>query len=256
MKFRRRDRKKIFKNFPVTKIVPNLATLSALFTGLLQVRFAMHQQWEYALLSVIGAAIFDATDGRLARMLNVCSHFGAELDSLSDLVVFGVCPALVLYMFSLQEFDRAGWVVCAFFAICMALRLARFNVPSTDNKSIILAKYGFSVGVPAPAGAILNLLPLAIYNACGIKISASLCLLISVSSSLLCISKIQTFTIKKLHIKKEIYTSFLIGILVCVSIIFVYTWLAFFVIFILYISSIPISYFKAKKIIKLECKNE
>lgn len=256
MKLRKKNKRRIFTKFPITKIVPNLATLSAFFTGLLQVRFAMHQQWEYALLAVIGAAIFDAMDGRLARMLNVCSHFGAELDSLSDLVVFGVCPALVLYMFSLHEFDRAGWVVCAFFAICMALRLARFNVPVTDSSSIILAKYGFSVGVPAPAGAILNLIPLAMYNAFNIKPGAWICLIISIISSMLCISRIQTFTIKKLHIKKDDYTAFLLGILVCASIIYVYTWRAFFVIVLLYICSIPVSYSKAKKILKLEQKDE
>ena len=255
MRLRRKNRRKIFTKFPITRIVPNLATLSALFTGLLQVRFAMHQQWEYALLATIGAAILDAMDGRLARILNVCSHFGAELDSLSDLVVFGVCPALVLYMCVLNEFDRVGWVVCAFFAICMALRLARFNVPKTDNASVTLAKYGFSVGVPAPAGAVLNLLPLAVYNAFDVRLSAWICLTISIISSMLCISKIQTFTIKKLHIKREDYTMFLLGILICASFIFVYTWRAFFIIIMLYICSIPISYYRAKKILMVEQKD-
>lgn len=252
MKFRKRNRN--LKNLPFGKMVPNLATLSAMFVGLTQIKFSLQAQWEYAILAVVGAALLDATDGRLARMLNACSRFGAELDSLSDLVVFGVCPAIVMYLFSLSTADRIGWVVCTFFAICMALRLARFNVHDIENVNTVLSKHGFSIGVPAPAGAILHLFPVILYNAFEAEIfkSTGLCVSISIISSLLCVSKIPTFTIKKVHIKKEMYTVFLLTIIIAACIIFIYTWKAFSVIVCLYITSIFFSYFKANAIIKTE----
>lgn len=235
-------------------MLPNLATLSAMFVGLTQVKFALQSQWEYAILAVVGSALLDATDGRLARILNACSRFGAELDSLSDLVVFGVCPAITLYLFSLSGYDRTGWVVSTFFVICMALRLARFNVHDIENVNTILSKHGFSVGVPAPAGAVLQLFPIILYNAFGKETfkDANLCMGISIITSLLCISQIPTFTIKKVHIKKEMYTIFLLGIIISACIVFIYTWRAFSVIVVLYIISIFFSYSKAKSIIKQE----
>lgn len=254
MKFRKRNRKKSLKNLPFGKMLPNLATLSAMFTGLTQIKFSLQSQWEYAILAVIGAALLDATDGRLARMLNACSRFGAELDSLSDLVVFGVCPAIVLYMFSLSTMDRTGWVVCTFFAICMALRLARFNVHDIENVSTILSKHGFSVGVPAPAGAILHLFPVILYNAFELESFKApyFCVCVSICASLLCISKIPTFTIKKVHIKKEMYTLFLLGTIIMACIIFIYTWKALSLIVCFYIVSMFLSYSKAKSIVTQE----
>ncbi len=252
MKFRKRNHNKVLTNFPIARIIPNLATLSALFIGLTQIKFALKMQWEYTILAVIGAALLDATDGRLARMLNACSRFGAELDSLSDLVVFGVCPGIVMYLFALSSIDRIGWVVCVFFVVCMALRLARFNVHDIENITTELSKRGFSVGVPAPAGAILNLFPIVLYNAFGSSFFQNpyFCLFISIITSLLCISQIPTFTIKKIHIKKQAYTVFLLGIVVSASIIFIYTWKAMSVIVVAYIISIFFSYMKAKSIIK------
>jgi CDP-diacylglycerol--serine O-phosphatidyltransferase len=252
MRFPKKRRKKILKDLPFGRMLPNLATLSALFIGLSQVKFALKSQWEYVVLAVLGSAVLDATDGRLARMLNACSRFGAELDSLSDLVVFGVCPAIAMYLFSLHEIDRIGWVTCAFFAMCMALRLARFNVHDIENITTELSKRGFSVGVPAPAGAILNLFPIILYNSFELEIFQSpyICLFCSIISSLLCVSRIPTFTIKKIHIKKEQYTIFLIDTIVCACIVFIYTWKAFSVIVLLYIGSMFFSYSKAKSITK------
>jgi CDP-diacylglycerol--serine O-phosphatidyltransferase len=252
MKFHKKHREKMLRDLPFGRILPNLATLSALFIGLSQIKFALQSQWEYAILAVVGAAILDATDGRLARMLNACSRFGAELDSLSDLVVFGVCPAIVMYLFSLHEIDRIGWVTCAFFAMCMALRLARFNVHDIENITTELSKRGFSVGVPAPAGAVLAMFPVILYNSFEIEIFKSpyICLFFSIVSSLLCVSRIPTFTIKKIHIKKEQYTIFLIDAIICACIVFIYTWKAFSVIVLLYIGSMFFSYSKAKTITK------
>jgi CDP-diacylglycerol--serine O-phosphatidyltransferase len=261
MKGYKRKRKKVFNRaggryvfasgFSISRMLPNITTLSALFIGLLQVKFAIAHMWENVLLAVIGAAILDATDGRLARMLNASSRFGAELDSLSDLVVFGVCPAIVLYMFSLNGISRAGWGICSFFAICMALRLARFNVQEIENVTTVLSKHGFSVGVPAPAGALVNLFPIALYNAFGSEAFQNpyLCSFISIAASMMCISKIPTFTIKKLHIKKEKYKLFLVTTIAAAGCIFVYTWKALCLIMVLYLVSIVFSHAKAKKLL-------
>ena len=113
----KRIRKQIFKNVSIGKIIPNLATLSALVAGMMQVRFALASNWEYAVVAVVVAAFFDATDGRLARLFNSCSRFGAELDSLSDFAVFGLCPSIVIYLYSLSSLNRIGWMISAFFAI-------------------------------------------------------------------------------------------------------------------------------------------
>ena len=247
---RRKNKRKIFKILPLAKMVPNLATLSALFVGITQIKFALKEQWEYAIIAVIGAAILDATDGRLARMLNACSRFGAELDSLSDMVVFGVCPAIVIYIFGLSEIDRLGWCIAAFFAICMSLRLARFNVQDIENITTALSKYGFSVGVPAPAGAMLALSPIILYNAFGFEIfkDSYFCAVVVLMSGFLCISKIPTPTIKKIHIKREQYMLFLLSAIIAVGIVFTYTWKALCLIILLYIVSIFFCISKAKKV--------
>ena len=248
----RKNRKKLFKNIlPFAKIAPNLATVSALFIGMTQVKFALLNQWEFAILAVVVAAVLDAMDGRLARLLNACSRFGAELDSLSDMVVFGVCPAIVMYIFSLSGIDRLGWVISAFFAICMGLRLARFNVHDIENVTTALSKYGFSVGVPAPAGAMLALSPIILYNAFESDIFKDpyFCAIVLAATSFLSISRIPTPTIKKLHIKKDQYILFLLSIMIAVGIIFAYTWKAFCIILLLYIISIFFCVSKAKKIL-------
>jgi CDP-diacylglycerol--serine O-phosphatidyltransferase len=136
--------------------------LMSLCTGLSAVRFAMDDRYELALVAILIAAIFDAMDGRLARMLGVDSHFGAELDSLSDFVSFGVAPALVLFINSLHHWKGFGWALCLFFVICSSLRLARFNTALLHKEETPEWQNGFFVGVPAPLGACIALLPMMI----------------------------------------------------------------------------------------------
>jgi CDP-diacylglycerol--serine O-phosphatidyltransferase len=154
------------RGIPLRAVVPNAVTALALCSGLTAIRFAIAGQWESAVFAIIVAAVLDGMDGRIARMLNGSSRFGAELDSLSDVIAFGVSPALVLYLWSLQYWPRIGWVFALAYAVCMALRLARFNariaVEDQPHKSA-----GFLTGVPAPAGAGLLLLPLYLWLASG-----------------------------------------------------------------------------------------
>ena len=154
------------RGIPLRAVVPNAVTALALCVGLTSVRFAIAGEWDRAIAAIVIAAVLDGMDGRIARALKGQSRFGAELDSLSDVIAFGVSPAIVLHLWSLQHWPRFGWVFALAYAVCMALRLARFNaridVEDQPHKSA-----GFLTGVPAPAGAGLLLLPIYLWIASG-----------------------------------------------------------------------------------------
>src|SRR5271170_1716025 len=152
-------RRRRFRRIPVRTLAPNLITLLALCAGLTAIRMAFENRYVLALAAIVFAAILDGIDGRLARFLKGTSRFGAELDSLSDFVNFGVAPALILYFWDLHELKSAGWIAAMVFAICAALRLARFNV-MIDDPDRPAWTANFFVGMPAPAGAITVLLPI------------------------------------------------------------------------------------------------
>ena len=147
-------------------LVPNAITSGALCSGLTAIRFAIMGEWEKSVMAVILAGVLAGIDGRIARLLKAQSRFGAELDSLSDSISFGVAPALVLFLWSLQDVPRLGWFAALALAICMVLRLARFNalidMPDEPRKQA-----GFLTGVPAPVGAGLAFLPLYLWIASG-----------------------------------------------------------------------------------------
>lgn len=144
---------------PIRTIIPNAITMLALVAGATGVRFAISGEWEKAATAIVVAAVLDGLDGRVARLLRGTSRFGAELDSLSDVTAFGVAPALILYLWALQDVGRFGWVVALALALCCALRLARFNA-ALDGEETPRKRLGFLTGVPAPAGAGLALSPL------------------------------------------------------------------------------------------------
>jgi CDP-diacylglycerol--serine O-phosphatidyltransferase len=151
--------KRRFRRIPVRTLVPNIITLLALCAGLTAIRMAFENRYVLALAAIVFAAFLDGIDGRLARFLKGTSRFGAELDSLADFVNFGVAPALILYFWGLHALKSAGWIAAMVFAICAALRLARFNVMVDDPDKPAWTS-NFFVGVPAPAGAITVLLPI------------------------------------------------------------------------------------------------
>lgn len=162
----RRGRKRsVFKRgpVPVRLLIPSLFTLLGLCAGLTAVRMAIEQRYDLAVAALVLAAFLDGIDGRVARLLKASSRFGAELDSLADFVNFGVAPAIIIYTWSLGELKSVGWIIVLIFAICAALRLARFNV-SLDAADQPAWKGNYFVGVPAPAGALLALLPLYVEN--------------------------------------------------------------------------------------------
>ena len=148
---------------PFHKLVPNMVTICALCTGLTSIQFAINERWEAAVIAIVIAAFLDAFDGAVARLLNAQSQLGAELDTLSDFLCFGVAPALVLYLWSLQDIGRFGWMVCLIFAVASALRLARFNAMNKEGDEESTADSlldSYFVGIPAPTGAGMTILPL------------------------------------------------------------------------------------------------
>ncbi len=157
-RFRRRNRPR-FKGPSFNRMVPNLLTMLGLCAGLTAIRFAIEGRFGAAAVAIVVAACIDGLDGRIARLLKATSRFGAEFDSLADFLCFGVAPAFVLYLWTLQSAHGYGFMPCLMFAVCMALRLARFNA-SLDAPHPAAYTYNFFTGVPAPAGAGLALFPL------------------------------------------------------------------------------------------------
>jgi CDP-diacylglycerol--serine O-phosphatidyltransferase len=205
LRSRRRRRLRTARRIPrlkgqsIGKLIPNFITVSAACAGLTAIRFAVEARWDYAVTAIIVAAILDALDGRMARILNASSEFGAQLDSLSDIVSFGVAPALVLYFWSLQTAGGVGWAVALFFIVCCGLRLARFN--SMLGKLPPYA-YNYFTGVPAPAGALISLLPMVVGLAFEIEIVAHPLIVGSwaVIMASLMVSRVPTFSFKNFKV--------------------------------------------------------
>lgn len=188
-----------FKGLSISKLIPNMITVSATCAGLTGVRFALDDKWEFAVSAIMVAGVLDALDGRMARLLKSASDFGAELDSLSDFVAFGVSPALILYFWSLSELGGIGWAACLFLTICCGLRLARFN---TKIGKLPPYAYNYFTGVPAPAGAGLALMPLMATFAFGLDMLRAPVFVAawSVVVALLMVSRLPTFSFKKVKI--------------------------------------------------------
>jgi CDP-diacylglycerol--serine O-phosphatidyltransferase len=200
------------RSFPISRLFPNMVTLAGLCCGLSSVRFAMLERWEIAVAMIVIAAVLDALDGAVARMLKATSEFGAQLDSLADIVSFGIAPALVMYLWALQDIKRGGWSVALFFVVCCALRLARFNTamhePNTSTKETELTQFkkkNYFTGVPAPAGAMLGIWPLVISleGTEFFKTTPILSLIYLVLIGGLMVSRIPTFSLKKIRITSD-----------------------------------------------------
>ena len=187
-----------FKAIPVRTLLPNLITLLAMCAGLTAIRMAVENRLDLALAAIAFAALLDGIDGRVARMLKGTSRFGAELDSLADFVNFGVAPAMILYLWGLHELKSAGWIAALVFAICAALRLARFNVMIDDpNKPAWAAN--FFTGIPAPAGAITVLLPIYL-NFLGVSnglVTVWVTFIYTLAIALLMVSRLPVFSGKR-----------------------------------------------------------
>ena len=234
---------------PLSRLFPNMITISGMCCGLSAVRFAMLGRFEIAVAFIIAAAIIDGRDGRVARMLGVTSDFGAQLDSLSDFVCFGVCPALVMYMWQLHEVKGIGWAVVLFFSVCTALRLARFNTALFDENIQPWEKQFFT-GIPSPAGGILSMLPLIIslQTEGQFIIPAWISVIFVVVVGALMASRIPTFAGKHIHIKHEWIPVFMIICSFFLVFFVTQPWLFIMLLGVVYLATIPLSVRKYRKL--------
>jgi CDP-diacylglycerol--serine O-phosphatidyltransferase len=234
-----------FRDVPLRLLIPNVVTLLALCLGLTAIRFAVEGSIEWAVSAIAAAAVLDGLDGRIARALKGTSRFGAELDSLADFVDFGVAPALVLYLSGLEKLKALGWMATLVFAIACSLRLARFNV-TNDDPDMPAWRKTFFVGMPAPAGAIVGLLP--VY--CGFLVSGTappppflwLELAYVLGVALLMASRVPHFSGKSIgRVPREYVAVVLIALAVALLLIVSYPLQALIALSLLYLASIPFS---------------
>ena len=243
----RRRGRRLFRHakIPVRMLVPNFFTLLSLCAGITGIRMAIENRFEVALMLIVLAAAIDGIDGRLARALKAQSRLGAELDSLADFVNFGVAPALVIYIWGLFGVLRDfGWIAVLVFACCMGLRLARFNSMLDTDKPKWQSNY--FTGVPAPAGAIVVLLPLYI-DALGIvdvRTYPALIAIYTLAIAFLLVSTIPTFSGKLLgeRIKREWVPPLFAGIVLFVGLLVTYRYATMTLVVLAYLAIIPLSY--------------
>ncbi|WP_114951194.1 CDP-diacylglycerol--serine O-phosphatidyltransferase [Sphingosinicella terrae] len=232
------------RGIPLRAVAPNAVTALALCSGLTAIRYAISADWERAILFVVVAAVLDGMDGRIARMLKGQSRFGAELDSLSDVIAFGVSPALILHLWSLQHWPRFGWVFALAYAVCMALRLARFNA-RIDAEDQPHKSAGFLTGVPAPAGAGLLLLPVYLWLASDrswtwlqdYRLVAPWAALVA----FLVISSVATFSWTSLRLRRNVRLEAIVVIALFGGLLFTAPWHALSAAAFLYLALIPFS---------------
>jgi CDP-diacylglycerol--serine O-phosphatidyltransferase len=225
----------------VNRLVPNVLTLLALCAGMTAIRFALNGNFQPAVYAIIVAGILDGLDGRVARLLKATSRFGAELDSLSDFISFGVAPATVLYLWTMAALHSVGWAIVLFYAVCCALRLARFNTQLNAEPAPHMT--GFFTGVPAPAGAGLVLMPMFMSFEWGewIVRSPYLNALWIAGIAALMISTIPTLSLKKFRIPHRFVVPTLLGIGLLAAFATTAPWPTLTLIGFLYLGSIPLT---------------
>ena len=231
-------------------ILPNMLTLIGVCIGLTSIRFALDEKFELAIIAIIFAALIDGLDGRIARLIKGTSKVGKELDSLTDMISFGVAPAFIMYFWNLNSLGRFGWLLCLIFVICVALRLARFNINSSQDSSW---KDNFFEGVPSPAGGILVLTPLIIslsgFDYFKLNYDTIVPIFFIVTSFLL-ISKFPSYSFKKIVIPRRTTIFLLFGIVLFFGLLLIYTFNVIALSAVIYVLLLQISYLHFQKIKK------
>ena len=257
------------KNFKVVTprnprvLLPNIFTLVGVCIGLTSIKFAFDGRFEMAVIAIIVAGIIDGLDGRIARLIGGASKVGKELDSLTDVISFGVAPGFIMYFWTLNEVGKFGWMFVLIYTVCCALRLARFNLTTIEESEIW--KINFFQGVPSPAAAGLVLMPLILNLSGLIKIgdTSTISSIVILITSVLMVSNIPTYSLKRIVIPRNLTIFLLLGIGVYISLLIFYTFITLFFTGVIYVLLIPISFFhfrntskKYKAIIKEEEETE
>ena len=231
-------------------ILPNMLTLIGVCIGLSSIKFALDAKFELSIIAIIFAALFDGLDGRIARLIKATSKVGKELDSLTDVISFGVAPAFVMYFWSLNNLGKFGWLLCLIYIVCVTLRLARFNINSNAEPSW---RDNFFEGVPSPAGGILVLMPL-IFSLSELDIfNVNYNLIVPIffiTTSFLLISKFPTYSLKRIVIPRSMTIFLLFGIILFFGLLLIYTFKVIALSGAIYLSLIPISFLHYQKIKK------
>jgi CDP-diacylglycerol--serine O-phosphatidyltransferase len=224
-------------------LLPNALTIFGVCLGLSSIKFALDANYAIAIIAIGFAAILDTLDGRVARLIKGTSKVGKELDSLTDVISFGVAPVFIMYFWTLNGIGKLGWMLVLIYIVCCALRLARFNLTIVEETESW--KINFFEGVPSPAAAGLVLLPL-ILKLSGLIQIESYTILSSVAiftTSILMVSKIPTYSLKRILIPRHLAIFLLLGLGIYVSLLIFYTFKILFFTGIIYILLIPISFF-------------
>ena len=227
-------------------LLPNILTLGGVCLGISSIKFSIDGNFSLAVTLILFAAILDALDGRIARLIKGTSEFGKELDSLTDFVSFGIAPVFILYFWELNTYGKLGWAIALIYSVCCVLRLARFNLTKVENQQEW--KSNFFEGVPSPAGGILILLPL-IYELTDFSFNFEVkqfTPFLTILIALLLVSKIPTLSFKKISISSKTTIFLLLAAgLIFISLLF-YTFETLLIFGILYLLLIPISFFVFK----------
>ena len=223
-------------------LLPNILTLAGVCLGISSIKFSIDGNFSLAVTLILLAAILDALDGRIARLIKGTSDFGKELDSLTDFVSFGIAPVFILYFWELQNYGKLGWAIALIYSVCCVLRLARFNLTKIEEAETW--KYNFFEGVPSPAGGLLILMPL-IYELTDLNLGfevKKITPFLTVIIAILLVSKIPTLSLKKISISPKTTVFLLLGIgIVFIALLF-YTLKTLLIFGIIYFISIPVSY--------------
>ena len=234
----------------VRMILPNTLTLIGVCIGLSSIKFAIDAKYELSIIAIVFAALIDGLDGRIARLIKATSKVGKELDSLTDVISFGVAPAFIMYFWSLNNLGKIGWLICLIYVVCVALRLARFNVNSNEEPSW---KDNFFQGVPSPSGGILVLMPLT-YSLSELELFnvnyELLVPILFIAISFLLISKFPTYSFKKIIVPRSMTIFLLFGIVLFFGLLLIYPFKVMIITSTIYLCIIPLSFIHYQKLNK------
>ena len=228
-------------------LLPNILTLGGVCLGISSIKFSIDGNFNLAVTLILLAAIVDALDGRVARLIKGTSEFGKELDSLTDFVSFGIAPVLILYFWELNNYGKLGWAIALIYSVCCVIRLARFNLTKSDSQQDW--KNNFFEGIPSPAGGLLILMPL-IYELSDLNFNFKIknfTPIITIVIALLLVSKIPTPSLKKISISPKITVFLLLSITVVFIALLFYTFETLLIFCLIYVLSIPLSILIYKK---------
>ncbi len=234
---------KIVSSKKTRYLLPNILTLGGVCLGISSIKFSIDGNFSLAVTLILLAAILDALDGRIARLIKGTSDFGKELDSLTDFVSFGIAPVLILYFWELSNYGKLGWAIALIYSVCCVLRLARFNLTKISDEENW--KNNFFEGVPSPAGGLLILMPL-VYELSDLNFNFNIKILspyLTILIALLLVSKVPTLSLKKISIssKTTVFLLLMIG-MIFIALLF-YTFQTLLLFSLIYFASIPISFF-------------